>query len=349
MTRIAFLITGLERGGAELQLVNLARALHGRGWEVAVFALRNGPLAADLREFKIPVQTFYPTRLLRFRPHIVHAHLFHANIAARAARLFLPIPILISTVHSFAETSRRSDSIGARDLLYRLTDSLTDATVFVSRAAAERRRARNSRVIPNGVDTDRFRPDAERRARTRADLGLTREFAWFAAGRLMWKKNYPLMLEAMAQQSAPQTGAVLLIAGEGADEARLREIAPPNVRFLGARADIPDLMNAADAFVLSSAVEGLPTVLLEASASGLPCVATAVGGVPEAVVPGVTGYLVPQSDAAALAVAMTRVAGEDRAAMSRAAREHAVAHFDLRIVVEQWERLYRELLDTLWT
>src|SRR5256885_2716293 len=126
MPRVAFLITGLERGGAELQLLHLARALHARGWEIAVFALRDGPLAAEFGE--IPVQTFRPASLLRFRPQIVHAHLFHANIAARVARVFLPIPIVISTVHSIAETSRGSDSIAGRDLLYRLTDSLTDAT-----------------------------------------------------------------------------------------------------------------------------------------------------------------------------------------------------------------------------
>ena len=80
MTRVAFLITGLERGGAELQLVHLARALHGRDWDVAVFALRTGPLAADFQD--IPVHTFHPARLLRFQPHILHAHLFHANGAS---------------------------------------------------------------------------------------------------------------------------------------------------------------------------------------------------------------------------------------------------------------------------
>ena len=105
-------------------------------------------------------------------------------------------------------------------------------------------------------------------------------------------------------------------------------------------------MNAADAFVLSSTVEGLPTVLLEAAASGLPCVATAVGGVSEAVIPDRTGYLVPPGDAPALAAAMTRMASAARGEMSRGAREFAIVHFDLRVVVDQWESLYRELLAT---
>jgi glycosyltransferase involved in cell wall biosynthesis len=345
MTRIAFLITGLERGGAELQLALLAKALRARGWEVAVFALRGGPLMDELH-----AQRFHPAHLLRFRPHILHAHLFHANIGARLLRLFLPVPVVICTVHSLAESNRRTGRFRARDLMYRLTDALSDATVFVSTAAADRHQkagavtAGRLRVIPNGVDTDCFRPDPERRARTRASLGLRDEFVWLAAGRLMWKKNYPLLLAAIARQ----TGSVLLIAGSGPDEAGLRAMAPASVRFLGAQDDMAELMNAADAFVLSSAVEGLPMVLLEAAASGLPCVATAVGGVAEAVVDGRTGYLVPPGDVDALSSAMTRLAAlpqAERAVLSRAAREYAVERFDLRVVVAQWERLY----NSLWT
>jgi glycosyltransferase involved in cell wall biosynthesis len=353
LKRIAMLISGLERGGAETQAAQLARSLAGRGWDVNVLAFRPGPLEAGLREAGLPVRVSGPARLLphlaRFRPSIVHAHLFHANLAARLARLVCPLPVVISTVHSLAETSRRSAAIGRRDLLYRLTGALADVTVFVSTASAGRHIAahaaskRRARVIPNGVDTARFRPDPALRPVTRAALGLGGEFAWLAAGRLMWKKNYPLLLEAMAAQSE----GVLLIAGDGPDAARLRELAGRNVRFLGARQDMPALMNACDGLVLSSKVEGLPMVLLEAAASGLPQVATAVGGVGEAVIPE-SGYVVPPGDAAALAGAMRRLAAlppEERAAMGRAARQHAMARFDLAAVTSQWEELYRELLE----
>lgn len=347
--RVALLITGLDRGGAELHTVQFAKLLRARGWQVAVFALRMGPLAEELTEAGIPAARFHPLSLLRFRPHLLHAHLYHANLAARIARLFLPVPAVISTVHSLAESSRRSGAVRMRDLAYGLTDALADITVFVSTAAAGRHvaahavSAERARVIPNGVDTERFRPDAEWRAATRAALGLGAEFVWLAAGRLMWKKNYPLLLRAVERQ----LDAVLLIAGSGPDEASLRADAPPNVRFLGARGDLPALMNAADAFALSSSVEGLPMVLLEAAACGLPCVATAVGGVPEAVLAERTGYLVASGDADALAAAMTRLAAasaEERAAMGREARAYALARFDLRAVVDQWERLYRAAL-----
>jgi glycosyltransferase involved in cell wall biosynthesis len=337
--RVALLITGLERGGAELQVLQLATALRTRGWDAAVFALRPGLLAETP-----PLHHLY-----RFRPQVLHAHLFHANMAARLAGLFLPVPAVISTVHSLAESSRRSGRIRLRDLAYRLTDAFAGATVFVSTAAGDRHlaagavSAARTHVIPNGVDTDRFRPDAECRAGMRAALGLGAEFVWLAAGRLMWKKNYPLMLRAMEQQK----DAVLLIAGTGPDEEALRAAAPAGVRFLGARTDLPELMNTADALVLSSEVEGLPMVLLEAAASGLPCVATAVGGVGEAVLDGRTGYLVPPGDVAALGAAMARMAslpGAERDAMSVEARQYACARFDLPAVVDQWEHLYRALL-----
>jgi len=354
LKRMAMLITGLEPGGAETQAAQLARSLVARGWEVAVFAFRTGALEAELRAGALPVHVLGPGRLLvhlaRLQPAIIHAHLFHANVAARLARLLCPLPVVVSTVHSAAETSRRSGVIGRRDLLYRVTDSLSDATVFVSSASADRHiraraaSSRRARVIPNGVDTARFHPDSALRTEARAALGLDGEFAWLAAGRLLWKKNYPLMLEAMARQTA----GVLLIAGDGPDAARLRQLAGPNVRFLGVRQDMPALMNACDGFVLSSGVEGLPMVLLEAAASGLPQVATAAGGVPEAVVHERTGLVVPCGDAAALAAAMHRLAAmppEARAAMARAAREHAVARFDLAAVTSAWEDLYGQLVE----
>jgi glycosyltransferase involved in cell wall biosynthesis len=110
---------------------------------------------------------------------------------------------------------------------------------------------------------------------------------------------------------------------------------------------MPVLMNACDGFVLSSDVEGLPMVLLEAAASGLPQVATAVGGVPEAVIHERTGFVVAPRDTDALAAAMQRLAtmpAEARASMSRTAREHAVSRYDLTAVALQWEVLYRRLL-----
>ncbi len=143
-------------------------------------------------------------------------------------------------------------------------------------------------MIPNGVDTTRFRPNPAVRLKMREQLGLGQEFVWLAAGRLMWKKGYETMLRAWARLD----GGVLLIAGAGPQESELRGLGS-GARFLGEREDVADLMAAADGFVQSSLVEGLPVALLEAASSGLPCVAADTGGVSEIVLHERTGYLVP--------------------------------------------------------
>jgi glycosyltransferase involved in cell wall biosynthesis len=120
------------------------------------------------------------------------------------------------------------------------------------------------------------------------------------------------------------------------------------VRFMGVRDDIPDLMNAADAQVLSSSMEGMPLVLQEASAIGLPIVATDVGGNAEVVRSGHSGLIVPPNDSQALADAMRSVMAmtpQQRAAMGRVGRQHVESNYDINRVLDRWEEIYRELLE----
>ncbi len=208
------------------------------------------------------------------------------------------------------------------------------------------------RYIPNGVDTERFRPDSAVRARLREELGLRDAFVWLAVGRFEKPKDYPTMLQAFAQVLEGQREAVLLVAGDGPLRPAMEELAhelgiAERVRFLGIRRDVPELMNTADAYLMSSSWEGMPMVLLEASATGLPIVATHVGGNPEIVLDGKTGFLVPSKNPKALAQAMLRLMSipeRERQKMGEAARRHIEANFSLDRVVEQWEILYRELL-----
>ena len=364
---VVLLTTNLARGGAEIQVTQLAGSLHRRGWNVTVISLLPlGELARELDALEIPVFSLgmragkadvrAVVRLNRIlnkvKPQIVHAHMFHANLLARGVRLMCPIPVVLSSIHSMAESSRKSRSVRGRDWVYRITDWLSDVTVCVSREVAERHvaahaiSAKRLRVIPNAVDTDRFKPNAAERAAMRNKLGVGEGFTWLAVGRLIWKKDYATMLEALAKLRS----GVLLIAGEGPLEMELRARAVElgiDVRFLGLRQDIPELMNACDGLLLSSVVEGLPVVLLEAAASGLPSIATAVGGVRDVVVDRRTGYVVPPSNPAALAEAMTvliELTPEARKEMSRAACEHALGYFDLSAVAGHWEQLYAELL-----
>lgn len=360
---VVLLTTNLARGGAEAQVCLLALALQDRGWPVEVVSLLP-PVAfeQELAGARVPVHSLRmrPGRpsalavvrlasiLRRVRPLVLHSHMFHANVLARAMRVVLPIPRAIGTLHSIAESGRESAAIDARDRVYRLTDPLTDLTVAVSRAVADRHSIAGAvpphklQVIPNAVDTTRFQPDPYARARLRAELGIANEFLWLAAGRLNWKKDYATLLAAMDR--LPE--GVLCIAGEGPLESELREQARPlgaRVRFLGARGDLPALLNAADALVLSSVVEGMPVALLEAASTGLPCVATRAGGVAEVVIDGETGLLAPPGDREAIADRMTRLAAmpaESRAAMGSSARQRALDCFDMRRIVAQWEAVY---------
>lgn len=369
--RIALLTTNLARGGAETQVALLAAGLRRRNWDVSVISLVT-PTAfqAELAAERVPVFSldiepgvWSPRGLARLagilhslRPQILHGHMFHANLLSRLSRLLFPLPVVVSTLHSAAETSRRSSQMRWRDAAYRITDPLGDVTVAVSEAVAARHigaravPAAKLRVIPNGVGTSRFQPDAARRQSVRNLLGLGDQFTWLAVGRLMWKKGYGPLLHAFAGLGQ----GVLLVAGAGPQEAELVELAAElgaKVRFLGQRSDVADLMQAADAFVQASLVEGMPVSLLEAASCGLPSVTTGAGGAAEVVSDGRTGYVVPPGNAEALAAAMSRLmslSADERLAMGLAARRHVVERYEAAAMLARWEQLYEELL-ARWT
>jgi len=162
----------------------------------------------------------------------------------------------------------------------------------------------------------------------------------------MWKKGYGQLLRAFASLGR----GVLLVAGEGPQEAELRALASElaaDVRFLGQRSDIADLMCASDAFVQASVVEGLSVALLEAASSGLASVTTDVGGTAEIVRHERTGYILPPGNAETLAAAMSRMMSlpvAERRALGLAARDHVASHYEAAVELSKWEDLYRELL-----
>jgi glycosyltransferase involved in cell wall biosynthesis len=234
-------------------------------------------------------------------------------------------------------------------------------TTAISRAAVDRyvqvRAVPQNRLrfLPNGVDIQRFHPDQHSRATKRAELRLGDHFAWLAVGRFVQAKNYELMLRAFA--SARNPNARLIIAGDGPLRSQLEDLArnldiSSKVQFLGARNDIVQLMNAADAYVMSSDWEGMPMVLLEASATGLPIVATRVGGNAEVVQHGRTGLLVAPQQEDALAEAMKTMMTMHplkRALMGRSGRELTSVYYNVERVVDSWESLYWELLNKVKT
>ena len=364
--RIFLLSTSMGMGGADQQILILARDLLARGHEVRIVALAPlGPMGIEARREGIAIESLELRRglgdlsrilrlvaLLRaWRPDILHSHMVHANLLARAVRPLVGMPPLLSTIHSI------NDGGPLRMAAYRLSNRLVDRFTIISRLAAERYIAIGAvpaarlDVVPNAVDTARFRPLPGARADLRRQLGLGDEFVWLAVGRFEEAKDYATMIAAFARLIAQRPASRLLLVGKGSlqpdVEARVRAAGlESSVRFLGVRRDVPDLMSAADGYLLSSAWEGMPVVLLEAAAVGLPIVATRVGGVPEVVEDGATGYLAPPGDAEALRRAMERVeamAPEERVAMGRRGRSLVEERYGTTHVMERWNRIYSEL------
>jgi glycosyltransferase involved in cell wall biosynthesis len=178
------------------------------------------------------------------------------------------------------------------------------------------------------------------------------EFVWLAVGRFEPAKDYPNMLRGFARVRARHSQAVLLLVGRGSlqeeTEALTQELGLGGaVRFLGVRSDVPVVMSAADGYVMSSAWEGMPMVLLEAAAAGLPIVATMAGGNHEVVRNEETGFVVPVRDSEALGLAMLRLMAlpeAERRSMGERGAEHVRAHYGLSRVAERWEQLYWDAL-----
>jgi glycosyltransferase involved in cell wall biosynthesis len=361
--RVAYLITSSGMGGAEREVCHLAEEFRRRGWAVAVISMLplEPPIsdltAAGVLTFSLgmrrgvadPRALLRLRRLLRrWRPDVLHAHMFHANLLARLSRLMAPTPLVISTIHNENEGRQW------RYVAYRLTARLSEVTTTVSRVAVTEATRRGAApagsivLVPNGLSTAPYSRDEAVRERTRASLDL-RDFTWLAVGRLVDAKGYPDMVAAFARIRRAHPRASLLISGAGPLEAEVRRWAreagvEASVRLLGVRSDVAALMQAADGFVMTSRWEGLPMVLLEAGASGLPIVATDVGGSRDAVVDGVSGYLTPVGVPEATARAMTRVmemSVDDRRAMGAAGHNHVSSTFEIAHVAETWEGLYR--------
>ena len=359
-------------GGAEEQVIRLAYAFKARGWATLIvsmlppsrmpseFESRRIPLV-DLgmrRGLPDPRALFRLTRIVReFMPDIVHSHMVHANLLARAARLIHPYPALVCTQHNLTMAGVDHNWTALFELGHRLTDVFAERGTAISRSAADyyvRRRAVSASkmaVIPNGIDCERYLRDHGARHRLRREFAVGNDFVWLAVGRLEQAKAYPTMLRAFARLG--EGGRRLLICGQGSQRETLKGLASDlgvgdRVSFLGLRDDIPAVMSASDAFALSSDLEGLPLVLIQASAAGLPIVATDVGGNAEVVDSGESGYLVPSRDSERFSQEMARLEGmeaAERLAVGRKGQARVHDYFDAERVMEMWVKLYAGLLE----
>lgn len=361
--RVAFCITDLDAGGAERCLVTLARGLKRIGWQPQVYCLSSGGVLVDqLTEHDVPVVclgarswkdawtvTTLSRHMRRQRPLLLQTFLFHANLVGRCAAAMARVPVVVSGIR-VAEREKRWHLRWDR-----LTQWLVTTNVCVSESVAEFSMydagiaCEKLRVIPNGVEVDRFRHAVP------ADLspfGIGPDCrTLLAVGRLHEQKGHRILLEAAAPLLGQDPKLHLLIAGEGPLRSELERIvtAAPwggRVHFLGPRDDIPRLMRAAAVFVLPSLWEGMPNVVLEAMAAGVPIVATDVEGVRELLAPAGATHIVPPGSAEMLRDRIESVLRDPDAAQESARDLQRVSgeQFTVEAMVQEYADLYRELL-----
>lgn len=370
---ILFVIGSLEIGGAENQMCTIIGNLHGHICSCQGFVLQaGGHLERCLRELGVPVYDGgllkgdllrAPWKLiraewrllrvmLRLKPVVVHSFLplitFMATLAGRMAG----VPLVITSRRALAKHQERHILLKPLDLFAnRLSHRVTVNSKAVWKDTVNRDYIDQKRLvlIHNGVDSLAFESARPFREETRRKLDIkSRERVIIVVANLIPYKGHSDLLKAAYEVLKRIPHSVLLLAGEDRGIGKdLKEMAielgiADRVRFLGLRNDIPQLMAASDLSVLPSHEEGFSNVILESMAAGLPVVATRVGGNPEAVEDGVTGWLVPPGNPAAMAEKIIDLLGDPKRAKSwgERGRNRVKEVFTIERMVEGHLKLY---------
>jgi glycosyltransferase involved in cell wall biosynthesis len=363
--RILQIIPTLDRSGAEKQMTLLATGLPRGEFEVHVCVLtRSGPLEAEVRAAGVPVKLIGKRlkidpaaywRLKRhvaaLRPHLVHTWLFAANAYGRAAALSAGVPRIVAgercvdpwkVWHELAidrHLARRTDRI--------VVNSSGVSDFYIRHGIA----AEKFTLIPNGIA--RLPRSDACREELLAELELPPDSRLVGAvGRLWPQKRIKDLIWAADLLKVIRDDVHLLVIGDGPHRARLEKFRQQieiedRVHFLGHRADVPRFMPHFDVVWLASEYEGLPNVVMEAMAAGVPVVATDIPGNRDLVVAGETGYLVGLGDRAAFA-RQTRILLDDAELARRfgaAGRERVLREFSIEKMIERHVELYRGLLE----
>lgn len=360
--RIVHVLGSLHVGGGERVALLLAQRQVADGHRVAVISLEqppHGPLFAEFARSGIEVRTvpkgrgFDPTLpprlyavMRELGPDVVHTHNPPPQIYAIAPARLAGARVVHTKHGPHPDAPHRL-------WLRRAGAALAARFVAVSPMTAEFAReihecpADRLRVVQNGTDLDRFRPDVAARAAVREELGVGDDAVLLGTvGRMATVKNHALLVRAAAPLLGP--GLHLAIAGGGPEAGKTRALVEelgvaPFVHLVGEISEVPRFLAGLDAFVLSSDVEGLPLSVTEAMGVALPVVSTAVGGVPKVVVEGETGLLVPPRDEEKLREALRTIAanGATRARMGKRARELALELYSSERMAREYMALYR--------
>jgi sugar transferase (PEP-CTERM/EpsH1 system associated) len=365
--RVTHVTLSLDVGGLERNIVNQVREGHRLGQEVSVICLeRPGTLAPQVEALGAPVVclgkrpglrpglvgTMWRV-LRRLRPHVAHTHqiasLLYTGLAARAAG----VPVVVHTEHG---KERYADRRRTR-WLGRVAGRFAARFYCLSQDMASAVEAHGIvppgkvRVVLNGIDTDHFRKRGDSTS-LRRELGIPGGARVIGTvGRLTPVKCQDLLLRAFARVREAVPGAHLIIVGDGPLKQELEGLAGElgvagAAHFLGYQAEPQRYAQLFDVFALTSASEGIPQALLEASAAGIPAVASRVGGIPEVIEDGRTGWLFPPGDVAALTRGILRFLTDRELArrIGEAACERVEALFHIRRMAEDYHGQFLELL-----
>jgi glycosyltransferase involved in cell wall biosynthesis len=360
--RVLWLTKGLGPGGAERLLVALARTIDRERFScTAAYLLpEKSHLVGELGDAGVEAVCLegaaehdlrWAGRLRRLVVDrgidVVHVHAPYPAAVARPVLRALGRrrPAIVYTEHNSWEGYGR-----ATRWANALTYPLDDARLAVSQAALASMPApfrRRTEILIHGIDLDDVAAHRARRELIRAELEVGDDTVVVVTlANLRAHKDYPTLLGAVRRALDAGAAIRVVAVGQGPLEGEVRALAgrlglSDDFQLLGYRSDALDVLAAGDIFTLSSLAEGYPVSLMEALALGLPVVATAVGGIADAVRPGVEGLTVPAGRPDLLGDALAALAGDAgrRAAFGRAARERS-ALFDIRRATARLEAIY---------
>lgn len=360
-------------GGNLATVLTLCAELPSRGFDVALAAPEGQPYLSRFRDAGVPIfdaeikskydvaaSGRYAALVRREGFDVVHTHTRRADfVAARGGRR--AGAVVVSTQHGQINLDRHTleekRDLAARFYCFCLRRYFDRHVAVSAEIAAELRnrcRVDGAKVIniPNGIDAAPFIRAAGDRLSFRHEIGAPRWALVATVVASLDSKGHDELLEAVAAVAREGFDLRLAVVGEGhwgepLITKRAEELGIANrVHVLGFRDDVPRVLAGSDLFVLPTPSEGLSIAIMEAMAAGLPVVATAVGGNPELVEPGITGLLVPAGDAGALAAALREIAGDPgrRREMGRAARSRVVLDYTAEKMADRYAALYEGLL-----
>lgn len=371
--RIEHVITGLETGGAEMVLEKLLLGAGGQFRHSVTSLSGLGRVGARLRSQGVPVRTLKLTKDIRFvsgvvklaaawrreRPALAQTWLYHADLVGGLAGVLARVPVVWNIRQSNLDAEMNKAStltvVRAAAVLSRWVPAEIVCGSESARAAHLNAGYREDRlkVVPNGIDTDVYRPCESARGDLISELDIPHGSLLVGRiGRFDVQKDHRTFVAAAGRILAAVPQAWFIMAG--------RDITPENpdlvhwihefglgerISLLGERYDIPRITAALDIAVSSSRGEGFPNIVGEAMSCGVPCVVTKAGD--SARIVGDTGRIVPTGDPENLAmgcIEMLRMTDQTRRDLGRRARERVLEHFNVGDMVRRYEELYSTVL-----